>query len=388
MDIRAIVLIGGAAEGLPPQGIAKVPMAYLDVLGLPLVRRVLQRLDRFGVGNKTVIDSVSGEGAAFIRDMPFLPARVHAKGEQFWEVAQQTCQNYAESGAELILLLRLGPYAEVDYEELIQHHLDHHAPVTMAVDSGNSPLDLFVLNASASKDGQTLLQSRLERMRRPGEPFRVRGYVNRLQNAGDLHALAVDGLLAKNAIRPEGREWKPGVWVATSARIHPRARIVAPAFIGAHATIRAAALITRASTIEHHANVDCGTVVENSSILPFTRIGAGLDVAQSVVGFRHLAHLGRGVEVEISDSRIVGMAPLSAFSRLAGSTAALFAFIPKQIYRGFFASSQRKNLAVNPGCLDPVEASLETAPLGSPATGTEASQFPSNLAVARRYGDQ
>jgi hypothetical protein len=163
---------------------------------------------------------------------------------------------------------------------------------------------------------------------------------------------------------------------------------VAPAFIGAHAKIRALALITRGSVVEHHAEVDCGTVVENSSILPFTRVGAGLDVMHSVVGFRRLTHLLRNVEVEISDAKFIGMAPLSALSRLAGSTAALFAFLPKQVYRGFFAPSHRKSAADNPDCQEQSEATLNKPDMEIPGSGPEASEFPSNLAVARRYGEQ
>ena len=122
-------------------------------------------------------------------------------------------------------------------------------------------------------------------------------------------------MLEKNAIRPVGKEIKPGVWVGEGARIHRKARVVAPAFIGAHSKIRASALITRGSVIEHHAEVDCGTVVENSTVLPFTYVGAGLDVMHSVVGFRRLSHLLRNVEVEISDDKLVGMSPASAVSR-------------------------------------------------------------------------
>ncbi len=102
---------------------------------------------------------------------------------------------------------------------------------------------------------------------------------------------------------------KPGVWVGEGARIHHKARIVAPAFIGAQTKIRASALITRSTVIEHHAEVDCGTVVENSTVLPYTYVGAGLDVMHSVVGFRRLRTWCANVEVEIyrrKTSRNVG----------------------------------------------------------------------------------
>ena len=55
------------------------------------------------------------------------------------------------SGAELVIAVRVGPYVEVDYEEMIQHHLDHHCPVTMAVDADGASLDIFAAECFAAK---------------------------------------------------------------------------------------------------------------------------------------------------------------------------------------------------------------------------------------------
>ena len=96
---------------------------------------------------------------------------------------------------------------------------------------------------------------------------------------------------------------KPGVWAATGAQIHPEARIVAPAYIGAYARVRALAVVTRGSVIERNSVIDCGTVVENSTVLPFSQVGAGLNVSFSVVGFRHVFHLQRQADVEIADAK-------------------------------------------------------------------------------------
>ena len=392
MDVRAIVLIGGARgdAAYARESLGEIPLAYLDVLGLSIVERVRRRLQRFGVSCVSFISDSACDSGPFAHAIGFSPAtpHVHAEGEQLWQAAEETFVKYAESGAELVFALRLGPYVEVDYEALVQHHLDHHCAVTMAVDSENQPLDLFVLSASARNDAAALFKNRMQRMRRECAPFFVEGYFNRLETSSDLRRLAVDGLLAKNAIRPEGTEIRPGIWVGPAARIHRKARVIAPAFIGAHAKVRASALITRGSVIEHHGDVDCGTVVENSSVLPFTRIGAGLDVMHSVIGFRRLAHLRQNVEVEIADQRIVGLVPLTPLSRLAGSTAALFAFIPMEIYRGLFASSQRPSAAQCPESPEPSRTVLEAQIMEVPATGAETPEFPSHLAVARRYGDK
>jgi hypothetical protein len=232
-----------------------------------------------------------------------------------------------------------------------------------------------------------VFQSRLQHLRRESEPFPVKGYVNRLQSASDLRRLAVDGLLARNAVIPRGKEVKPGIWLGPSARVHRKARVVAPAYIGAGSKIRASALITRGTVVEQHAVVDCGTVVENTTVLPFTCLGVGLDAMHCVVGFRRVAHIARNVVVEVHDEKLVGMIPLSPVSRLAGSTAALFAFLPKEIYRGFASPWRRKQAARSAETSEGAESSMENPVLEASASDAEPSEFPSNMAVVRRYGD-
>jgi NDP-sugar pyrophosphorylase family protein len=392
MDVKAILLVGNAnvepVAGSRAETIGGVPIACLDVLGMPVLQRVLHRLRRCGVSGATLITDVSTEAEPFVKraiagsDL----SRVDAKGEQIWQAAEDTFQKYAEAGAEMVIALRVGPYTDVDYEELIQHHLDHRCAVTMAVDPAGASLDLFLLNACSRKDAATLFRSQLQQLRRECRPFRVVSYINRLRNAADLRGLALDALLKKNSIQPIGKELKPGIWVGDKAHIHRRARILAPAFVGAHSKIRAAALITRGAVVEQRAEVDCGTVVENSTVLAFTYVGAGLDVMHSVVGLRHLNHLLRNVEVEISDGKLIGMSALRAVSRIAGSTAGFFALLPKRIHRKLLASSERQGGVDGPESGEQKKALPEASVAGASGSTPEASELP--LAVARRYGDQ
>ena len=392
MDIRAILLVGGVAgeDALPPESIGDIPLAFMDVLGLPVIERVLRRLQRFGICATTVITDAPSTILPFTQRAeidPRAPQLEVVAGEELWDAAETTFRQYVSEGADLVIAMRLGPYVEVDYDEMIQHHLDKRCAISMAVDSQNATLELFVISPAGRFDARELFQSHLQRLRRECEPFPVKGYVNRLAQAADLRRLGLDGLLARNAMRPEAVEVKPGVFLGRGARIHRKARVVAPAFIGARGKVHAEALITRGSILEHHAEVDCGTVVENSTLLPFTRLGAGLDVMHSVVGFHRLAHLIRNTEVEITDAKLVDMVPISPVSRLAGSTAALFAFIPKQIYRGVRALSHRESSAADPECAEAGGSALNAPVLEAPASGVESSEFPSNLAVVRRYGD-
>ena len=391
MDVWAIVVIGKgphAPDSGTREAIAGIPIAYLDVLGAPVVARTLQRLQRFGVSRVTVLSDAELEAELYARRAAVLSGVPHiqANGEQLWTTAEETFQRFSEDGAELVMVMRVGPYVDIDYDELLQHHLDKRCAETPCVDSEGASLELFVLNITARKDASALFRSGLQKLRKECQPFRVTAYTNRLHNASDLRRLGLDALMGKNSISPLARENKPGVWVGRAARIHPKARIVAPAFIGAHTHIRASALITRGTIVEHHSEVDCGTVVENSTVLPYTCVGAGLDVMQSVVGFRRIVHLPRNVEVEVSDKRLVGMAPLSPVSRIAGSTAAAFAFLPKKVYRAVSAASGRKSAARISGTREKTVAPSEKAVMETQGIDRESSD-PSNLAVARRYGD-
>lgn len=391
MDIRAILLIGGISSGEPvrQESFGEIPLACLDVLGASPEERVVRRLRHFGVSVCSVICDAPEKAEPFTRcaALDSDDQHLHVEGEQFWRSAEETFHQCAEDGAEIVIVIRMGPYVEVDYDEIIQHHIDRRNSITQAIDSNGGGLDLFVLSTKARADVAQLFQSRLRHMRRESEAFRVSGYINPLRKPADLRRLATDGLLARNGVKPQGKEVKPGVWLGQGARIHRKARVVAPAYIGPHAHVRASALITRGTVIERHAEVDCGTVVENTTLLPFSCLGAGLDAMHCVVGFRRLAHLVRDVEVEIHDGKLVGMIPLSPVSRLAGSTAALFAFLPRELYRGVRASVERRRSKRTAECSEGAKTSPETSVLEDPLPNSEPSDFSSNLAVVRRYGD-
>jgi hypothetical protein len=139
--------------------------------------------------------------------------------------------------------------------------------------------------------------------------------------------------------------------------------------------------------IERHAEVDCGTVVENSTILPYTYVGAGLDVMHSIVGYRRISHLVRGVTVEIQDVKLVGVSTATAVFRTLGSTAAFFVVLPKQIYRGILNRARKIRSARSPEPLEAPAANLGSPDVKESASNQEAGEFPSSFAVVRRYGE-
>jgi hypothetical protein len=158
--------------------------------------------------------------------------------------------------------------------------------------------------------------------------------------------------------------------------------LLAPAFIGRRAKVRASAVITRCSTVEHHSEVDFGTVLENSSVLPYTYVGAGLDANHAVLGRKRLAHLRRSVEIEISDPKLLGMRSSSAPVRTLASAVSLTSFLPLQLWRGLFSSKAKGEPTPElPASLNAPEPELKPEIAGE-------QEFTADLMVARRYGDQ
>jgi len=391
MDVRAIVVVGPHADASLDSAssgqITGIPYALVDVLGKPLVFRVIDRLKRYIAAPVAVVTDVPCEnwpvGTAVNGRWTL------AKGEHLWKSVEQVFSDFSQEGAELIVVVRLGAYAEIDYNDLLQFHLDRRAHVTTAIDGDGVPLDIYALTASRRNDAAFMLRNHLRQFRDGCEFYSFTGYINRLSSPNHLRQLAIEGLMRRVEIEPEGEQVKPGVWFGRGAQVHRRARILSPAFIGAGSRVRAAAVVTRCSALEHHTVVDCGTVVENATTLPYTYLGAGLDVAHSVVGHSKLFNLKRGVEVEFADPRLIGEASTNAPLRALGSLWSLASFFPAQFLRGLFAPSQRECPASLPEAIAAPAAALESpAPTKATAPAVDAGEFPSQLVIARRYGNE
>lgn len=382
VDVRAMILVGGLgdAPGAQHEKFAGLPLVLHDVLGKPAVVRAIERLQKQNINGISVVSESARPTGADAGT-----CWIEATNGNFWRAVENAFSDLAQAGAEAVLVLRMGGYGEFVVDDFVQRHLDCRAHVTQAVDANGTSLGMFVINASRRNDAAFLFRHRLEQTRAACGNWIFRGYWNALASAADLRILAVDGLMQHADIKPAGKERSPGVWVAPGARIDRRARVLAPAYIGARARVRAAAVITRCASVEHHAEVEAGTVVENASVLPYTYIGPGLDIAHSVAGGKKLLHLGRNVEVEIADPKLMDSRSQHAPWRALASAASLATFLPLQLFRGLFAPSQRQQPTDLPALVKTPSSTVKT-PAGF--EGAEPSSFPANLAVARRYGDQ
>jgi len=386
MDIRALVLVNSAWDAVEPVVLSPLPPALLEVVGKSPLQRTIERLKESGF--EQVLAVVESDDLP----QPTTPGNhqciVPAGPDRFWRIAETAFNEMAQGGAELVLLIRMGAYTEIDFEKLVQFHLDQQSRVTQVAHQGQ-PIEVFCISASRRNDAASLFRSQLSRCRSECPLFENKGYFNALTGPRDLRQLAIDILTLKAESRPVGNQVRPGVWVADDAIIEKGARVVAPAFVGSSARVRSHAVVTRCSAVEHHAQVDCGTVVENSTVLPYAYVGAGLDLAHSVVGLGSLANLRRDALIEIADRKLISYASETAGWRFLSSAVAFTTFLPKQIWHGMFGKPQPQQRDLQTALRQTSPALGSAAGYKASACDTEAAgEFPSNLAIVRRYGHQ
>jgi NDP-sugar pyrophosphorylase family protein len=352
MDVRAILITGVAAEPTDSpvsvtisESFAGIPNALLPVLGRPVLHHVADRLKSSGIDPISVLN-VSDPSLPLVEDACRSDFRwKNVPAEQIWRAAEEEFDELVQAGAEMVIVLRLGAYAEVELDPLLQYHLDQRNHITQVV-SSEGPLDFFVLCGSRRNDARFLLRNKLVKMRVQTQPYRTDTYVNRLQNVTDLRRLALDSLLRKTSIEPQGRQVRPGIWIGDGAKIDRNVRLVAPCYIGSWARVRAGSLITRGSSLEHHSIVEHGTVVEASTLLPLSCVGAGLDLIHSVVGFKQMASIKYSAQMEIEDASLLSVAPSTSALRTLNHAMNLIAFLPRQIVGSVFGT--RKVLKSQP----------------------------------------
>jgi hypothetical protein len=370
MDIRGLILVD-QADAANESSFPRTPLAMVDVAGASPLERMTERLRQFGVSPITVVvdDVACGDHSSLPCGTICLPALP----DRFWRVAENAFNELAQK-TELVLLIRLGTYAEIDFDKFVQFHLQEARRVTQGI-WGDERLQIFCLSAPRRNDAASLFRSQLSRCRSECEFFAHDGYANRLSGLDDLRQLCIDVLTMRTETPPAGEEIRPGIWAAPTASIEKGSRILAPAFIGSSARIRSGAVITRCTSVERHAQVDCGTVVENSTVLPYVYLGAGLDLAHSVASAGHITNLRRSVTVDVTDEKLLGQVSFTAGQKLL-SLAARF---PAKIRSSLFGEPAGQRAYVDGPALVP-----RVAVGGSKPT----EEIVSNLAVARRYGNQ
>jgi hypothetical protein len=283
-------------------------LPFVDVLGRSVLLRVLDRLKAAAIEPVKILaelpDGVdAGDVSRLRQDAPF---RVRPTIEQF-----------AQQGAQLVVCLRCAPYVEIDFSELLRFHASKKASYTTVYRQGRK-LSVFVADLVRPATTISALLDWLDAGQIACARFPFAGYVNELQTLSDFRCLAKDGLSRASQLEPIAEEVRPGIWCGPGAHVSHEARLVSPAFVGANSVIRKGALITRASNIERDCEVDVGTAVEDSTVLPNTLAGPGLELVNAIVDGAGLYDLRRLTHINVEDDKILGSgspakSPLSRF---------------------------------------------------------------------------
>jgi len=120
----------------------------------------------------------------------------------------------------------------------------------------------------------------------------------------DAQAVALAGEMP--ALRTSGNLVAAGVRVGRGARIHRTVTIAAPVFIGADARIEAGAVIGPNAIIGAGAIVDHDSCVANAMVMPWTYVGAGLELREAVASPSAVASARHASVATVTDSMLLG----------------------------------------------------------------------------------
>ncbi|MGC2248792.1 MAG: hypothetical protein WA609_19470 [Terriglobales bacterium] len=234
---------------------------------------------------------------------------IQKPAEDRWANVKRALLKDVQRGIETVLIAELGAYVELDLPAALQFHRAKAQPVTPIHDDMGSLAYWIVDAARVLSNPDSFFPPDEDRIINAPVPYKVRGYVNRLEDPRDFRRLVVDAFLGRCSIAPAGREVKPGVWIDEGARLHKTARLVAPSYIGCNTRIQPGAVITRCSNVERNCNVGEGSLVSNASLLPHTMIGRGLDVSAALVNGNNFIDLDRKISFRIEDPNLISNVP-------------------------------------------------------------------------------
>ena len=305
MLASAILLIEPATSDSPVSSISRdpvpaFPLACCEVLGESAVERTIQRLQSAGIGSVTVLapstlsDFVNELGRRY-RGIRFVPSSPSTETNEVNTVFEQI-----EKVADRVVVVKMGAYVEFDLAALLEiQHTKRESVIRVHGDHG--PLDVWLVNLrSGPTDIGTPWFSGMVSSACP-----VKGYVNQLLRWQDLHSFGIDILLARCEAKPFGRQKAPGIWLAEEARVHRDAELIAPVYVGRSSVVGASARVNGMTSIESRCEVGAGTTVEDSLILPRTRIGVGLHVSHAIVDGACFVDIRQNIAVKVSDAKLL-----------------------------------------------------------------------------------
>jgi hypothetical protein len=306
MQIGAILMLSGAEDSAYPSVLdclrfkkhaTSLLPATANILGRNLIERTIVRLRDAGIDSAITIPN----SPAWEKLWPAGPLASDGSISA-WKKA---VARWDRQGADALVLLRPNFYSDLDFAELVRFHVERNAAMTQVYAAGGLA-DVAIVNMQILRDRCGQYPSARSQSLPRKELFYYRGYLNRLRKPADFARLVEDALFGRCRLRPLGTEVASGIWFGDGAEVDRSCVIASPSFIGKGTRIAVCGRVGPGSAIEDNCEIDAGTSVSESWILPGTYVGLGLNVRRSIVGPQRIFHLDRETEVAVSDRRLIG----------------------------------------------------------------------------------
>src|ERR1019366_8107597 len=148
MQVGAVLVLGGCVgddgsqSSMPncfPRAIPSffgVPAIMLDLLGEPILYRIVENLRKSGVGPIFLVTDDVFASHVVVREISRWRVHVrNAPGEELWTAIQEALTNCRESGTYATIVMQASKYVELDVAEMLQFHRATGQLVTSVRDS-------------------------------------------------------------------------------------------------------------------------------------------------------------------------------------------------------------------------------------------------------------
>jgi NDP-sugar pyrophosphorylase family protein len=349
--MKAVVLAGGQEFGQCPLS-RQAPRALWPLGDKSIIEHLLRELRRFGIGEMAV--SANGRTPAISAALSRHPASdiaIHYSEDHLPRGAAGCIKDCEEwLGNDTFLVVNAASlFVNVDFAHLIEQHRSSGAAITIAAvsegscdgDEGDAfsmkPAGLYVcepgvLQYIKTRGYQDIKEQLIPRLVQAGlkvQATAIRGRILPIRNEESYLNAMVDVLEdedERQALTGHLPAKAPGLWIDPTAIIHPTARIVGPAFIGARARIEADAVVIGPALIGEDCTVETDAIVHESILWNSATVGAGAMVEQTVMASKSRVSPGveaRGsivVETALSGSERRSLSGSMDFAPIAGTT--------------------------------------------------------------------
>ncbi len=173
----------------PCQAVGDDPLACQEILGETLLQRTLNALGDAGIRQQTVLVEESGLESLF-------PSRLGTIGK-FFSAWEASVERQLDEGAEILFLIRLGAYLDLDFARVLDFHRQSSGVLTQVYDHKKA-FDVALVSTSHLRGENGSYRGRLGALIPYHKRYSFTGYTNPLREPRDLEAVGT-----RRVITPE-----------------------------------------------------------------------------------------------------------------------------------------------------------------------------------------